>query len=275
VVPCGLKVDGYFPQAICATSGCAVLAIFLLVVFALPALAQPQKVFTLNDISDLIKNGVTPNRIAQLVEEHGVGFELDDRALRRLKQDGANDTVLAAVKKMSARYSEERQQARRQQEEEARRKRDEEAKRRDEQKRPQAKATQETARKVEEAKKQRGAGPTLQSPEAAGRVVSLRNEMTTEQGEVFGELVNHTKQTLREVRLQILYSWRWKNELHPGKDDPGRATYYLLDQEIPPGQTVRFNYKPSPPLASREDGQFEISVKVVGFAQVFPGGAQR
>lgn len=271
---CGLKVVAYFPQAIGATSGCAILAIYLLLVFALPALAQPQKVFTLNDISDLIKNGVTPNRIAQLVEEHGVGFELDDRALRRLKQDGANDTVLSAVKKMSARYSEERQQARRQQEEEARRKREEEAKRREEQKRQQAKIA-EAARKTEEAKKQRGAGPTLQSPEAAGRVVSLRNEVTTEQGEVSGELVNHTKQTLREVRLQILYSWRWKDEHHPGKDDPGRATYYLLDQEISPGQTVRFNYKPSPPLASREDGQFDISVKVVGFAQVFPGAAQR
>ena len=261
------------------------MAIFFLVVYALPTLAQPQKVFTLNDISDLIKNGVTPNRIAQLVEEHGVGFELDDRALRRLKQDGANETVLSAVKKMSARYTEERQRIR-QQEEETRRKREEEAKRReeekrraDEQKRPQAKGTQEMARKAEEAKRkaqeearQKSQRPTLGSAEG---VASLRNVMSTEQGEVSGELVNHTKQTLREVRLQILYSWRWNNEYHPGKDDPGRATYYLLDQEIPPGQTVRFNYKPSPPLASREDGQFDISVKVVGFAQVFPGGAQR
>ena len=95
---CDLKVAAYFPQAILATSRCAILAIFFLLVYTLPTLAQPQKVFTLNDISDLIKNGVTPNRIAKLVEEHGVGFELDDRALRRLKQDGA-------LKKMSARYA--------------------------------------------------------------------------------------------------------------------------------------------------------------------------
>jgi hypothetical protein len=59
------------------------------------------------------------------------------------------------------------------------------------------------------------------------------------------------------------------------EDLPSENPYYLLDQEIPPGQTVRFNYRPSPPLASREDGQFDVSVKVVGFAQVFPGGAQR
>ena len=108
-----------------------------------------------------------------------------------------------------------------------------------------------------------------------GRVASLRNILSTEGGEVSGEVVNNTKQTLRDVRLQILYSWRWKNEYQPGKDDPGRATYYVLNQEIPPGQTLRFNYKPSPPLAAREDGQFDISVKVAGFAQVFPGGAPK
>ena len=127
---------------------CAILAI-LLVAYALPGLAQ--KLLTLNDISDLLKNGVRPDRIAQLVEEHGVGFELDDRALRRLKQDGANETLLAAVKKMSFRYTEERQQVRRQQEEETRRKREEEGKRREEQKRQQAKLT-EPARKAEEAR---------------------------------------------------------------------------------------------------------------------------
>jgi hypothetical protein len=88
-------------------------------------------------------------------------------------------------------------------------------------------------------------------------------------------VVNHSKQTLREVRLQTLYSWRWKNENRPGKDDPGRATYYLLDKEIPPGQTVRFGYKPSAPLAARDDGEFDISVKVAGFAQVFPGVAPK
>ena len=42
-----------------------ILAIFFLVVYALPGLAQPRNALTLNDISDLIKNGVRPNRIAQ------------------------------------------------------------------------------------------------------------------------------------------------------------------------------------------------------------------
>jgi hypothetical protein len=282
VAHCGWKVDTCFSRVMRATSRCAIPAILFMVIYALPGLAQPKKALTLDDISDLIKNGVRPNRIVQLVEEHGVGFELDNRALQRLKQDGANETVLSAVKRMSARYTEANQQIRRQQEE-ARRKREEETKPKGaEQKRQQAKVTQEAARKVDETKrraqeeaKQKSQRVNLLSREEVGRVASLQNVASTEEGEVSGELVNHSKQTLREVRLQILYSWRWKNEHRPGPDDPGRATYYVLDKEIPPGQTVRFNYKPSPPLPAREDGQFDISVKVAGFAQVFPGAAAR
>ena len=136
---------------------------FFMVVCALPGFTQSGKVLTLDEIIDLIKNGVSPNRIAQIVEEHGVGFELDDRAIRRLKQDRANDTVLSAVKRMSARYAEERQQIKRQQEEEAKRKREEEAKRREEEKTQgrggkapasrAEKARQAEVRKAEEAKK--------------------------------------------------------------------------------------------------------------------------
>jgi hypothetical protein len=260
-------------RAICAASRSATLAIILLVVCALPVLAQARKALTLDDISDLINNAVRPNRIAQLVEERGVGFELDDRALRRLKQDGANETVLLAVKKTSARYTEERQRARRQQEE-ASRKLEAEAKRREEQKSRPAKVAKLT-RKTEEVTNQKSATATVRSRETAGRVVNLRNVMSTEAGKVSGEVVNNSKQTLRDVQLQILYSWRWKDENHPGKDDPGKAIYHVLKQDIPAGQTLRFSYEPSPPFAAREDGQFDIGVKIAGFAEVFEGGAPR
>jgi formylglycine-generating enzyme required for sulfatase activity len=140
---CGLKVDVSFLRVIRPAKRCVIVTIFFLVVYALPGLAQPRKALTLNNISDLIKSGATPNRIARLVEENGVGFELDDRALQRLKQDGANETVLSAVKKMSARYAEKQQQIKRQQEE-ARLKREEEVKRRaDEEKRSRAEVERE------------------------------------------------------------------------------------------------------------------------------------
>jgi hypothetical protein len=108
---------------------------------------------------------------------------------------------------------------------------------------------------------------TLQVADKADQV-ALRN-VTVKDGEVSGEVVNNSPATLRDVQLQILYSWRWKDEFHPGKDDPGGAVYLTVDKEIPPGQSARFNYKPSPPLPARKDGYFDISVKVVGFTQVY------
>jgi hypothetical protein len=97
----------------------------------------------------------------------------------------------------------------------------------------------------------------------------LKNVKIGRDGEISGEVVNTSKQTVRDVELQILYSWRWKDEFHPGKDDPGRAEYLTIDREIPPGQSAPFNYKPSPPIASRKDGHFDIGVKVVGLTRVY------
>lgn len=88
-------------------------------------------------------------------------------------------------------------------------------------------------------------------------------------GEISGEVVNTSRQTVRDLELQILYSWRWKDEFHPGKDDPGTAEYLTIDREIPPGQSASFNYKPSPLVPARTDGNFDISSKVVGFTRVY------
>jgi hypothetical protein len=109
---------------------------------------------------------------------------------------------------------------------------------------------------------------TLMLPDKAADIASLQN-LTNKDGEVAGEVVNHSKQTLRDVQLQIIYSWRWNNEYHPRADDPGRAVYVMVTGEIPPGQSARFSYDPAPPLPPRRDGYFEISIKVVGFAQVY------
>lgn len=86
--------------------------------------AAQEKPLSQATISDLIKNRVSPNRIAQLIQEHGIDFALDERILRRLKQDGADEAVLAALKRMSDRYGEEQQRKRRIAEEEARRRKE-------------------------------------------------------------------------------------------------------------------------------------------------------
>jgi hypothetical protein len=153
-------------------------------------------------------------------------------------------------------------------------KRGEETKRKAEQQRRQT-TISAVAKKAEESKRPINGGATLRSAEAAGRVVNLRNVITTAAGKVSGEVVNSSNQTLRDVRLQILYSWRWKDEHRPGTDDPGKAIYHVLGQEIPPSETVRFAYEPSPPFAARDDGQFDIGVKIVGFTEVFQESASR
>jgi hypothetical protein len=113
-----------------------------------------------------------------------------------------------------------------------------------------------------------GFSAQLQIAQAADDVV-LRNLKISQDGEVSGEVLNNLKQVLRDVETEILYSWQWKNEFRPGKDDPGRAVAITIDKEIPPGQSVTFNYKPSPPLPVRNDGYFDIKVKVVGFTRVY------
>ena len=54
-----------------------------------------------------------------------------------------------------------------------------------------------------------------------------------------------------------------------GTDDPGRAVYHTINQGIAPGQSARFDYKPSPPLPVRQDGNFDIGASVAGFEQIY------
>jgi hypothetical protein len=285
--------NGFLSRSIYAIQWDVVRTVLFVALFGSFAFAQDRTALTLNQISDLLKNGVSSTRIAKLVEQRGVSFELNETALRRLRADGADDVVLSTVKRMAARYTEEQQRKRldaerkkqeeTRQAEEVKRRAQEQAKLGEVDKRRAEKSSRQESvelgkrRPPEEARQrpQKDIGATLMLQEDVGRVASLRNVMSAEGGEVSGEVANNTKQTLRDVQLQIVYSWRWNNEYHPGKDDPGTARYYVLNQEISPGQTVRFNYKPSPPLASRDDGQFDISVKIVSFAQVFQPGAQR
>ena len=100
------------------------------------------------------------------------------------------------------------------------------------------------------------------------RIVTLRN-VSIKNGEVSGEVVNNSSDTLRDVVVEIRYSWLWADEYHPGKDDPGRTVYYTAAKGIPPGGSARFEYKPSPPLPVRRDGSFLIDVKIAGFERVY------
>ena len=111
----------------------------------------------------------------------------------------------------------------------------------------------------------------LTEPEAS-RVLALEN-ITAKEGAVSGEIRNKSANLVRDVQLLIRYVWLWKNEFHPGKDDPSRSDYYNVPEEIPPQGMTRFQYTPSFPLPKRTDGHFIVSVSVAGFTQVIPPGA--
>ena len=67
------------------------------------------------------------------------------------------------------------------------------------------------------------------------RDVVVRDVSVDDDGTVAGTVVNNSGKLLRDVRLMIRRSWLWKDEFHPGKDDPSRTEYFTLQQDIPPG----------------------------------------
>ena len=110
---------------------------------------------------------------------------------------------------------------------------------------------------------------TVLSKDQSSRVLVLNN-VSAQDGVVSGELRNNSSNLVRDVQLLIRYEWLWKNEFHPGKDDPGSSVYYNVPGEIPPGGTARFQYTPNPPLPKRTDGSFQISASVAGLTEVIP-----
>jgi hypothetical protein len=113
------------------------------------------------------------------------------------------------------------------------------------------------------------AADTVGSAGEATQSVAVRN-VTSQNGVVSGEIVNHSPRTLRDVELLVRHVWHWKNEFRPGDDNPGMASYYTVVEEIPPGGSVPFTYRQLSPLPSRGNGSFETMVSVAGFTEVIP-----
>jgi hypothetical protein len=106
------------------------------------------------------------------------------------------------------------------------------------------------------------------SQDQAGSVLTIEN-LSVQDGGVSGAIRNKSPNTVRDVQLFIRYTFLWKNEFHPGKDDPSAGFYQTVSGEIPPGGSLPFNFSPSPPLPRRSDGRFERpSVSIAGFTQV-------
>jgi len=95
-------------------------------------------------------------------------------------------------------------------------------------------------------------------------------DVRTHDGEVSGVVVNTSDRPLRDVQLLISYQWLWDNEVHPGEGGPGRAVFYTIPQEVPPGGQVPFTYRPDVALSERPDGRYMTTVSVAGFTEITP-----
>jgi len=101
-------------EPIAAIGIAAILVLVFLIAGVLQAFTQSGKSLTLDQIILSLKRGVNSNQIVRLVEERGVDFELNNQSLRRLKEAGANEAVLLAVKKASSQYVKKEEEKKRQ-----------------------------------------------------------------------------------------------------------------------------------------------------------------
>jgi hypothetical protein len=106
------------------------------------------------------------------------------------------------------------------------------------------------------------------SPERMERYVVVRDVSLHDDGTVSGVAVNTSNRPLRDVRLLVRHIFLWKKERHPGRDDPSRATYFMLPQELPPGGQVPFTARPESSLPKRADGRFDSAVQVASVTEM-------
>jgi hypothetical protein len=277
----------------------SILAVSL-VVLGLTSAGFAQEI-SLSDLENLLSGGVAQRRIADLIKERGIDFELTDELRAKFRKIGATPSVidslnLAAIRR---RLKLEAEKAKAEALVKDQRKTTEPKKEQPpagEMRSPATKADppvtkegftgtepkriedKETAKLARE-QKPSSSGKTdisqqnvqtlpSQLKETADQVLALE-KIAIRDGEVSGELVNRSPHGVYGVELQVLYSWRWNNDFHPGRDDPGRAEYFKIEREISPGQRVPFVHKPSPPLPVRKDGTFDITIKVISFTKIF------
>jgi hypothetical protein len=113
----------------------------------------------------------------------------------------------------------------------------------------------------------RAQGPSLASGEQVAQTAIVR-DVKVRDSTVSGVIVNKSPRVLRDVKLMIRHAWLWKNERHPGDDNPGRAEYYTVPGEVAAGGSLPFTYHLEQPLPERTDGHFVTSADVISFTEV-------
>lgn len=107
----------------------------------------------------------------------------------------------------------------------------------------------------------------------AGGIDEVRIADVRSAGEVVsGTIENRSDARITNLELMVSDTFRWKNERHPGDDDPSRGTKAVVPGPIPPRGSLTFRIeRPAPP--ERRDGTFVTDVKVLGLTKFDPPAA--
>lgn len=103
--------------------------------------------------------------------------------------------------------------------------------------------------------------------EEAARIFEIENATITDSA-VSGDVVNRSRNTVRDVQLLIRHIWLWDRETKPGTNNSSTSAYYKLEKDIPPGSRVPFTYQPAIPLPKMAGGHFVTTVAIGGFAEL-------
>jgi hypothetical protein len=107
----------------------------------------------------------------------------------------------------------------------------------------------------------------LASGQQAERTVAV-HDVQLRNGAVSGVIVNSSPRVLRDIKIMIRHSWQWKNERHPGTNNPGRAEQVTVPGDVPPSGSLPFTFQLTPPLPQRTDGHFTTTAEITGFTEV-------
>jgi hypothetical protein len=108
------------------------------------------------------------------------------------------------------------------------------------------------------------AGEALVSPDELARTIVIQN-LSVQGSRVAGVIANLSDRPIRDVRLQIVFSWLWADEHRQGTNDPSFVATELIRDEIPPRGQVTFGYSYPAADTVRGDGRFIVEAKIVGY----------
>lgn len=142
------------------------------------------KPLSVEDLEGLLRSGVSPGRVAEIVEEQGVKFEVTAAIRGRLRQAGANEQVMNAVDRASLEVTRRKLEDAQRKAEEATRKAEEQQQKLEEA-RKQEEARQKEAEKKAAAEAKRQAAKEAQPPvEEAPRRKMEETPKSTTKGDV-------------------------------------------------------------------------------------------